>query len=68
MGLVTSFIVSFDTGFKTLLQMHMEALDQWIKRIERASGPEDFMNPLLYNKITTQIEDAFLNDFNLIIE
>lgn len=26
------------------------------------------MNPLLYYQISSQIEDAFMNDFNLIIE
>ena len=67
MGLVANFVATFRTGFDVLLQDRLDVLSQWVKKIERSDKP-NYIDPVLYLQINSQIQDALENDFNLIIE
>lgn len=54
MGLVANFVGTFNMGFDSLMQVKMDELNQWVKKIERSDKP-NYMNPALYFEITTQI-------------
>ena len=59
----------FDTSdsFEDLIDQKLDSLDMWIKKIEKSNKPYH-IQPSLYNEIRKYVEQAFLFDFNLIIE
>jgi hypothetical protein len=54
-------------GFQDLIDRKLEQLDKWIQKIEKSNKPF-FIPPILYSQIRQYVEDAFLYDFNMIIE
>lgn len=45
----------------------MHQLDLWIRKIERANKYK-YISPKYFSQITKYVEEAFMYDFNLIIE
>lgn len=66
MGSITSLIKTSDS-FDDLIEEKLENLDKWIKKIEKSNYPYH-IQPTLYCDIRKYVEQAFLFDFNLIIE
>ncbi|CDW90866.1 cation channel family protein [Stylonychia lemnae] len=66
MGSINNMI-SKDDSFESLLDQKISMLDIWIKKIEKSNKP-NFIPPELYSQIKKYVQDAFLHDFNLIIE
>ena len=66
MGVMSTFI-NHDTSFEFLIETRMHELDLWIRKVERSSKP-DYLHPKLYGDITKYVKEAFLFDFNLIVE
>lgn len=64
---VTAGFFQQTKNFDSFLASKNDQIDMWIKRIEK-SNPGEHLPPMLYYKITTYIREAFLFDFNLIIE
>jgi len=54
-------------SFDDLIVEKLDELDMWIKKIEKSNKPYHIM-PTLYNDIRNNVEEAFLYDFNLIVE
>lgn len=59
----------FDTAdnFDDLIEEKLDQLDMWIKKIEKSNKPFH-IQPILYNDIRKYVEQAFMYDFNLVIE
>jgi hypothetical protein len=53
--------------FGDLIDKKMEELDIWLKKLELAN-PEERIPTYLYKGIKKYVQNAFVNDFNLIIE
>jgi len=53
--------------FETLLDSKLSDLDIWIKKIEKSNKPF-YIPPELYSNIKKYVKEAFLYDFNMIIE
>ncbi len=53
--------------FESLLEEKMDKLYIWIKKIEKSNKPF-FIPPDLYSNIKKYVQEAFLYDFNMIIE
>ena len=66
MGSITS-IISTSDNFDDLIEDKLDTLDMWIKKIEKSNKPFH-IQPTLYNDIRRYVEQAFLYDFNLVIE
>jgi len=66
MGSVNDFFNVSD-NFDDLIEEKLDELDMWIKKIEKSNKPFH-IQPTLYNDIRSNVEDAFLYDFNLLIE
>jgi hypothetical protein len=57
---------SSDQSFESLINARMEELDLWLYRLENCNQEKIPNN--LYHSIKVFIEDAFIHDYNLIIE
>jgi hypothetical protein len=66
MGSINNMLKKSD-NFESLIDEKLSMLDIWIKKIERSNKPY-FIPPDLYSKIKQYVHDAFMHDFNLIIE
>lgn len=66
MGSINSMLQKSD-NFESLMDDKLDKLDIWIKKIEKANRPF-FIPPELYSNIKKYVEEAFLHDFNMIIE
>ena len=66
MGSITS-IVNTSDSFDDLIEEKLDSLDMWIKNIEKSNKPFH-IQPSLYNDIRNYVEQAFMFDFNLVIE
>ena len=66
MGAINGIFNTMD-NFEDLVEEKLDALDMWIKKIEKANKPFH-IQATLYNDIRKYIEQAFLYDFNLLIE
>ncbi len=66
MGSINGIFNSSD-NFEVLIQGKLESLDLWIKKIEK-SNTGFHIQPSLYNDIRKNVEQAFLYDFNFIVE
>lgn len=62
-----SVMFSGDQSFEALINARMEELDLWLLRLENCNKEEKIPNKL-YHSIKEFIQDAFIYDFNLIIE
>jgi hypothetical protein len=62
-----STMFSGDQSFESLINARMEELDLWLLRLENCNKQEKIPNKL-YHSIKEFIQDAFVYDFNLIIE
>lgn len=67
-------VTSGDLSFEMLMTEKMDALLVWVKKIEMCNKfiedketPKS-LDPLLYSEINRFVQDAFLYDFNLIVE
>lgn len=60
-------IFNMTSSFEDLIDIKLDSLDTWIKKIEKSNKPYH-IQPKLYNDIRNYVEEAFLYDFNLIIE
>jgi hypothetical protein len=54
-------------NFQDLIDGKLDSLDMWIKKIEKSNKPY-FIQPTLYKDIRRYVEEAFLFDFNLVVE
>lgn len=66
MGSISGMLKVTDK-FEDLIDEKMQSLDFWIKKIERSNKPLHIQPDLYYN-IQTFVSNAFLHDFNMIIE
>jgi len=66
MGSINTMLKRGDT-FEDLIDAKLNCLDLWIKKIERSNKPY-FIPPRLYYDVRQYVQNAFLHDFNLIIE
>ena len=62
-----SVMFSGDQSFESLINARMEQLDLWLLRLENCNKAEKIPNKL-YDIIKEFIQDAFVYDYNLIIE
>jgi len=62
-----SSIFSKSDIFDDFIEQKLDALDIWIKKIEKSNKPMH-IQPTLYNDIRKYVEQAFMFDFNLLIE
>lgn len=60
-------IFNVTDDFAELIEEKLDSLDMWIKKIENSNKPY-YINPILYNQIRSFVVNAFLYDFNLVIE
>ena len=60
-------IFSHSDSFDDLIDEKFDALDSWLKKIEKSNKPFH-IQPTLYNDIRKYVEQAFYFDFNLVIE
>lgn len=67
MGLISGFILDLNEGFEEMFQRKMEYLIVWVNKIEK-SKKDNFINRKLYLEMIRYVEDAFLYDFNMIVE
>ena len=66
MGSINNMLRKSD-NFESLIDEKLSLLDIWIKKIERSNKPY-YIPPDLYTNIKQYVHDAFMYDFNLIIE
>lgn len=66
MGSINAMLKKTD-NFEDLIDEKLSMLDIWIKKIEKSNKPY-YIPPDLYSVIKQYVQDAFLHDFNLIIE
>lgn len=66
MGSITTIFNTSD-NFEDLIEEKLDTLDIWIKKIEKSNTPFH-IQPSLYSDIRNYVEQAFLYDFNLVIE
>jgi hypothetical protein len=62
-----SVMFSGNQSFESLINTRMEQLDLWLLRLENCNADDKIPNKLYYD-IKEFIEDAFVYDYNLIIE
>jgi len=66
MGSISSML-NKKSRFEELVDERLQKLDAWIKKVERANNPK-FLPTWLYKSIRQFVHDAFLYDYNMIIE
>ena len=66
MGSINGIFNTSD-NFDDLIEDKLDSLDMWIKKIEKSNKPFH-IQPTLYNDIRNYVEQAFMYDFNLVIE
>ena len=66
MGSINGIFNTSD-NFDDLIEDKLDSLDMWIKKIEKSNKPFH-IQPTLYNDIRKYVEQAFMYDFNLVIE
>lgn len=66
MGSISGIFNTSD-NFDDLIEEKLDQLDMWIKKIEKSNKPFH-IQPMLYNDIRKYVEQAYLFDFNLVIE
>jgi hypothetical protein len=66
MGSINGIFNTSD-NFEDLIDEKLDSLDMWIKKIEKSNKPFH-IQPYLYNDIKDYINQAFLYDYNLVIE
>jgi hypothetical protein len=66
MGSINTIFNTKD-NFNDLIEEKLQSLDVWIKKLEK-SNSKVHIQPNLYNDIRKYVENAFLYDFNLVIE
>lgn len=66
MGSINGIFNTSD-DFEDLIDEKLDQLDMWIKKIEK-SNKHYHIQPYLYNDIKNYINQAFLYDYNLVIE
>ena len=66
MGSINGIFNTSD-NFEDLIDEKLDQLDMWIKKIEKSNKPFH-IQPYLYNDIKQYINQAFLYDYNLVIE
>ena len=66
MGSINGIFNTSD-NFDDLIEEKLDSLDMWIKKIEKSNKPFH-IQPTLYNDIRNNVEEAFLYDFNLLVE
>ena len=66
MGTINGIFNTKD-NFDDLIEEKLDSLDMWIKKIEKSNKPFH-IQPTLYNDIRKYVEQAFMYDFNLVIE
>ena len=66
MGSINGIFNTTDS-FEDLIEEKLDSLDMWIKKIEKSNKPYH-IQPTLYNDIRKYVEQAFMYDFNLVIE
>mmetsp|Transcript_2335 Transcript_2335/g.1630 ORF Transcript_2335/g.1630 Transcript_2335/m.1630 type:complete len:143 (-) Transcript_2335:1222-1650(-) len=66
MGFMT-YVFGTRTSFDSLIEEQMDKLDIWIKKIEK-SRKGYHLKPELYENIYRYVRDAFLYDFNMLVE
>ena len=64
---VMANFVEGNNTFSALVNSKLEPLQLWIQKIQVSNRPY-YLDPLLYKKIVQNVEDAFFDDFNMIIE
>ena len=62
-----SVMFSGDQSFESLINARLEQLDLWLLRLESCNKEEKIPNRM-YHQIKEFIQDAFVHDYNLIIE
>ena len=60
-------ILNANDSFDAFIEEKIEGLDFLMKKIEKQRVPFSF-SPVLYNDVRKYVEQAYLYDFNLIIE
>lgn len=66
MGSINTIFNTKD-NFNDLIEAKLNSLDIWIKMLEK-SNCKLHIQPNLYNDIRKYVENAFMYDFNLVIE
>ena len=66
MGSINTIFNTKD-NFNDLIEAKLNSLDIWIKMLEK-SNSNLHIQPNLYNDIRKYVENAFMYDFNLVIE
>ena len=61
-----SVMFSGDQSFESLINARMEQLDLWLLKLEKCNTEK--INNKLYHSMKQLISEAFIYDFNLIIE
>ena len=56
-----------DVSFDGFITSRMDAIDTWVLKLEKSNKPK-FLSPILYSGITSNVENAMMYDYNLIIE
>ena len=56
-----------DVSFDAFITERLDVIDKWVLKIEKCV-PEKFIHSKLYNDIISNVSNAMLYDFNLIIE
>jgi hypothetical protein len=67
---VMSGVFDDNSGYDSLLAAKMDELQIWTRKIELSNmmERERFLPPILYSEMNRFVRDAFLFDFNLIVE
>lgn len=65
-GSITSMMRS-NNRFEDMINERLDKLDLWIRKLEVANKDKHLPNSL-YQEIKKNVEIAFINDFNLLIE
>ena len=66
MGSINTIFNTKD-NFNDLIEEKLNSLDIWIKKLEKSNSMVH-IQPNLYNDIRKYVENAFMYDFNLVIE
>ena len=67
MGLVEGYYTQRSCDFEAQFQKKLDYLIIWSNKIEK-SKKNSYIFPTLYQNMTRFVEDAFLYDFNMLVE
>ena len=67
MGLIEGFMAQMNMDFDAQYQKRLDYLIIWINKIEK-SKKDGYIFPVLYQNMTRFVEEAFMYDFNMLIE